>query len=403
MKSPAVLLCPCHYLFDEATEGSEFSWAFHIGDQVARRLTGSMVVTGASHVRESKPYPIVELQPSMQRRHFFSLARAVQFNWQYSLATTRMARRHKFDIVHHVLPFAIGWTYNPWLLSHKNRSHKFVLGPVQAPLGVRDDDLIPMMNSHVGEPLRLVLRPLLSALSTQTIRRADAVIAIDERAKRLVLAAGAHPDHVRTIPPGIDTSQFRPVPFDSKPLYPVELLAAGHLLKRKAVDVIIRAVNELVTSRRDVHLTIVGDGPQRTFLQEMVVGMHLSDFVDFAGPVLNSELPSYYSRAHIFVNMSTAESFSVVCLEAMASGVPTVASNVGAFSDAIRPGENGYLIAPNDYLDLAHRLADLMDNRRKMADFGGRAREDAVSRFDWARVIIPRYLELYEELLSYSR
>src|SRR5437879_2986349 len=105
MARPIVLLCPCHYLFDELTEGSEFSWAFHVGDGISRRLPGSAVVTGARRLRGAKPYRILELQPQLQRKDFLSLSKVLRFNWQYARATTRLVRTGEFNIVHHVLPF----------------------------------------------------------------------------------------------------------------------------------------------------------------------------------------------------------------------------------------------------------------------------------------------------------
>jgi glycosyltransferase involved in cell wall biosynthesis len=392
-----VLLCPCHYLFDEMTEGSEFSWAFAIGDRVARRLPHSVVVTGAANLRTRKPYAIVELQPQSRSRER-SLAEAWRFNWKYSLATYRLARDHQFDIIHHVLPFAISTTYNlSWLVRRQKRP-KLVLGPVQQPLDVGDTESLKGWDVWAAPSIRGVLRPVLSSLSKQTIRRADKIIAISERAKELLLAAGAVPSKVEIIPPGIDVNQFAYVSMEKKSKDRVELLAVGHLRKRKAVDLIVKAVKELIGSRLDVHLTIVGDGPQRERLQEMVSHSALDQYVQFTGAVPNSEIHQYYRRAHIFVNMSISESFGVVGLEAMASGLAIVATPVGVFSSAISPGRNGYLVAQGDYRDLAARIAGLIDDRGKMSSFGSIAREQAVSKFDWDRAIIPRYLEVYEDL-----
>jgi glycosyltransferase involved in cell wall biosynthesis len=402
MARPVVLLCPCHYLFDELTEGSEFSWAFHIGDGISRRLPGSVVVTGARRLNGAKPYRVLELQPQMQRRDLLRLGKVLQFNWQYSRISRRLVRTHEFNIVHHVLPFAIANTFNlSWLVGSGNQSHaKLVLGPVQAPLEIQDDDLVNSWRSALDNPIRRFMRPILANLSRQTIRRADRIIATNERSKALLIAAGARADSVCVIPPGIHTDRFQGQPRrDRQQTDRVELLAVGFLLKRKAIDLIISAVSELVIAGRNIRLTIVGDGPQRQALQYMTAQCRLDSYVEFVGAVPNSQIADYYNRADIFVNMSRAEAFSVVCLEAMASGLAIVASPAGGFSDAIESGINGSLVSPNDHSDLAAKICDLVDNQSKMLMFGSRARQDAVAKFDWNGAIIPKYLEIYEELV----
>ena len=221
---------------------------------------------------------------------------------------------------------------------------------------------------------------------------------VADQHERLV-EAGALPDKVRIIPPGIDTKRFHAPPMHRKPGDAVELLAAGFLLKRKAFDVIMRAVSVLVTSGYNIRLTIVGDGPQRHALQQLKTELHLDSRVELMGSVPNSQMSDHYNKADIFVNMSTAEGFSVVCLEAMASGLAIVASPAGGFADAIHSGVNGCLVTTNDHHDLAAKIGDLIDDQAKMLRFGYKAREDAIAKFDWNGAIIPRYLEVYEELV----
>ena len=265
-----------------------------------------------------------------------SLAAPRRFNWRYSKATYLATRRQRFDIIHHVLPFAISTTYNlSWILQQQN-GPKLVLGPVQHPLEISDAELVSRIDANLGRSIKAALRPALSRLSSQTIRRADRIIAVSKPARDLLQAGGARADQIETIPPGIDVGRFEYVHMDRKSSDRVELLAVGHLLKRKATDFIIKAMLELARARLNVHLTIAGDGPQRHLIQRMVADLQLESYVDLVGAVPNSEIHEYYKRAHIFVNMSRSESFSVVCLEAMASGLAIVATRVGGFEDAIR-------------------------------------------------------------------
>jgi glycosyltransferase involved in cell wall biosynthesis len=395
-----VLLCPCHYLFDEVAEGSEFAWAYYIGDRVARRLPGSVVVTGAARLTSPKPYPIVELRPHFDRNAFFNLGKAIAFNTTYSLATMRLIRRRHFDIVHHVLPFAISTTYNlSWSIGVPHVRPKFVLGPVQAPLDTTDADLMGAWDGRLIDRGKRLVSPMLRGLSRQTIQRADRIVAINRAATRVLVGAGADPEKIRTIPPGIDTNRFRP---RSRPARTAvcELLVAGYLLQRKAIDVVLLAVAELISAGRRVHLTVVGDGPQRAPLESMAAGLSLSSHVKFVGSVKNSQMPERYQEADIFVSMSTAESFSAVCLEAMASGLPVVASPVGVFADVVRPGANGYLIASGNSHELAVTIGRLIDDRPRRTFLGENARKDVVAQFDWDAVIMPQYFGVYSELFD---
>src|SRR5438445_870604 len=128
----------------------------------------------------------------MQREDFFSLSNAIRFNWQYSRATSRLLRTNEFNIVHHVLPFAIATTYNlSWLLARDISQPKLVLGPVQAPFDIRDDEFVGVLRSRMIRPIRRVMGPILSSLSSKTILRANRIIAVNQRSKERLVEACA--------------------------------------------------------------------------------------------------------------------------------------------------------------------------------------------------------------------
>jgi glycosyltransferase involved in cell wall biosynthesis len=388
-----VLVCPCHYLFDEVTEGSEFAWAFHVGDGIGRRYPNSVVVTGAANITSAKSYRIVELQPTRQRRDL-TLFNAARFNWRYSVATSRLTAAQSFDIIHHVLPFAIGSTFNlSWRLAKSGHS-KLVLGPVQTPLELNDT---PTAWSRAA--LTNSLRPILGSLSRATLKRADRIIVIDQQAKDLVREQGVAESRIAIISPGIDIGRFGFVPFADKNSTTIRVLVVGHLSKRKGVDVVIKAMAEVIKARENVRLTVIGVGPERGHLEQLARNSGIASSIDFVGQVPNSQMDSYYKGAHILVSMSQSESFGAVCLEAMASGLAVVGTEVGVFGDAIKTGLNGYLVHRGDVQDLARRITQLTDNPSLLGTFGTNSRVQAQQRYDWDNIIIPKYIELYEELV----
>jgi glycosyltransferase involved in cell wall biosynthesis len=201
------------------------------------------------------------------------------------------------------------------------------------------------------------------------------------------------------ISPGVDVARFGFVPFADKNSATIQVLVVGQLSKRKGVDVVIMAVAEVIRAHENVRLTVIGVGPERGYLEQLAKDLGVAAFVDFVGHVPNSAMDSYYKGAHILVSMSQSESFGAVCLEAMASGLAIVGTEVGVFTEAVNVGHNGFLVRKGDMLDLARKIKQLIDNPSLLRTFGNNARVQAQQRYDWRSVIIPKYIELYEELV----
>jgi glycosyltransferase involved in cell wall biosynthesis len=373
----------------------------------------SVVVTGWSTVR-AKPYHIVELTPADTRVNF-GLSHALAFNARYTLATIRALRNGDFDIVHHVLPFAIGKTFNLAAM-RSSFGLPFVIGPVQPPLTMHDDDLDPTdFKRHVSERagrLAAVRRSMvqtgrrivsdtlapatLSGIAKATMRRAAAVVAVSAEAEALLVQSGASQSRIVIIPPGVDTSRFRPPAGPPARRGGRVLLSVSQLIKRKNLDVVIRAFAKLPEATTGATLRIVGDGPERETLSALANRLGVGEAVSFSGFVPNAAVHEEYQMADVFVNASTAEGFATTCLEALASGLPVVSTRVGGFVDAIEDGRTGYLVDAPDADKLAAILAPLVDDRGLVDELSRRARDTAERRFDWDRAVIPAYLDVYE-------
>ncbi len=407
-----ILFSPCHYVYGD--EGSEVSWAYHIADRLAQRHSGSVVVTGRSQA-SPRSYEVRELQPHKQGLDY-SLANAVAFNWAYFRETGRQLRQRRFSIAHHVLPFGNGTTYNLSLLTGRTFGCPFVIGPVQHPLMVRDTDLnaadvrnyrpqptgVPLLERAAG-----AARPILRALSRRTLRRAARVIAVDQATAELLTSQGLSEQKIVIIPPGIDTARFRApstqqtsVKLGGPSGRPIRLLTVAYLVRRKGIDLILRAVAEVVRQHPNLTLQIIGDGPQRASLEQRTAQLGLAGSVEFAGHIPNAELPARYREADAFVCMSQAEGFATVCLEAMASGLPILSARVGGFNDAVRDGQTGYLVDQGDYRALAKRIGELANEPHRLAEMGKHARRDAEMKYDWESAIIPQYEAVYHAVLT---
>jgi glycosyltransferase involved in cell wall biosynthesis len=394
-----ILFCPCHYAFDGFERGSELSWAYNIADRIASLHTKSVVVTGFKNVKDKKKYRIIELQ-KQKNAIDLNLLNTIRFNLEYTFFARSILSRETFDIIHHVLPFAIGRTFN---LSYFFKGYTpFIIGPIQSPIPYYEDDVPDVKvkrkkSSQIGfsRLYFLFFQSILKIMSDRTLKKADRIIVINNETKKLLVERRIEEQKIIIIPPGIDTGKFQLVHKKEKEKNTIEILSTGSLTKRKGMDVTIRALPEIVKYYKDIVLRIVGDGPQLENLKALVNELKVADYVVFEGLVFHNEMPSFYNRADIFVSMSRAESWGQMYLEAMSSGLPIITTKNKGSNEIIEDGKFGYLIEQEDHLALAQKILYLTTHRNIREKFGDRARKQVEAQYDWEKVVIPKYLSLF--------
>ncbi len=152
-----------------------------------------------------------------------------------------------------------------------------------------------------------------------------------------------------------------------------------------------------VAARLDARLVLVGDGPEFGRTQALIAELGLVDRVRFVGVV--DEVTPLLAGADLLLLPSETESFGLVALEAMASGVPVVASRVGGLPEVVEDGVSGFLAPVGDVEAMADRALTILADCATQKRFGRAARERAVARFDWHQVV-PRYEEIYERVVG---
>ena len=247
-----------------------------------------------------------------------------------------------------------------------------------------------------GERLFAWVRaPLLSLAGRLTSRLADAVVA-PSRATAEELESDYGCRVAAVIGNGVTPLELPPRPPAGGG---VELLYAGRLRTRKAVAVLVEAFARLRERAPATRLRLAGDGEQRPALEDQARRLGLGESVRFEGAVPHDRMPELYAAADVFCLPSLYEGFPLAILEAMAAGLPVVATRVAGNPEAVEDGVHGRLVAPEDPAGLAAALLELVEDEEGRREMGRRARRRVEEEFSIER-IGGAYRELWEELAA---
>ncbi len=238
---------------------------------------------------------------------------------------------------------------------------------------------------------------------------ADRIICASEGEREaLVRLYGVPRQRIALVPCGVDTDRFRPLGQARSrrrldlPLGEPIVLFVGRMEPLKGIDILLRAVAQM--EGRFSVLVVGGDDRdalRRAQLQALAAQLGISRRVSFLDAVPHDQLPLYYSAADVCVVPSYYESFGLVALEAMACGVPVVASRVGGLRETVQDGQTGYLVAWRCPEPFAERLELLLGNEPLRRSLGRLARS-AVERFRWSDVAA-QVEDVYHDLVSQYR
>jgi len=238
--------------------------------------------------------------------------------------------------------------------------------------------------------------PLFALLSKATLLRGDHVIALNEVAKQELIKFGVPSPRITVIPIGIDTQKFSFTPYNKKNNHIFHLLTLGYLTKRKGTELLLKSLVRIIEKYPKVHLTIIGDGPQKSELEDLACQLDIDSHVTFAGFVKYADLEKYYQRSHVLVSMSRAESWGQVYLDAMACGLAIITSKNDGSNEIIKDGQFGYLVEQEDVAGLTGKVNYLISHPKLVDRFGKAARREIKRKYDWDRIVISQYLGLYE-------
>ncbi|HYT05205.1 MAG TPA: glycosyltransferase family 4 protein [Gemmatimonadales bacterium] len=324
-----------------------------------------------------------EAAPDRMRRSLLYRLMPAGFVLAGMAAIWRLCRRQRYDVihVHWPLPLALfGWA------AQRARP-------------------VPLVTTFYGVELRWVksAMPFLKRFLAWAARRADRVVAISSYTAREVRELVDVPVEVIPYTASFpETAPRQPHGGARGAQEPFTVLFVGRLVERKGVSHLIAALARLDRSVPG-RLVIVGEGPERSRLEEDARRHGVTDRVEFRGRVSAQELGAAYASASVFVLPSVldargdTEGLGVVLLEAMHHEVPVIGSRIGGITDIVVDGESGLLVPPGDDEALATALRTLAQDPALAARLGAGGRERLRAEFSWD-AILRRWEKLYREV-----
>ena len=246
---------------------------------------------------------------------------------------------------------------------------------------------------HTGT-VRSRLYDLAAPLLRRVDRRISVKIAVSRVAERT--AAARIGGSFEIVPNGADVARFTGAEHADLGSG-TKLLFVGRLDERKGFPTAVGAFARLASERPDLRLIVVGDGPQRTAVAALPAEVRAR--VTLLGAIPNVELPPFVSACDLFLGTSVGgESFGMVLVEAMAAGLPVIASDIPGYDEVVRDGVEGLLVPPRDPGAVAAAATTILDDPALAARLAAGGRERA-AEFDWD-VVAARLEELYARAIS---
>lgn len=321
--------------------------------------------------------PLVPAAESLGIGHH-SLHAAERGRVRSCLDLFRLLRRERIDIVHVQAGYLLQYLYLPARLA-----------------GAR---IVYTEHAKHSASENVRLRRLLRLLGS----RMDAVTTVSHNLKDFfVNDMGFSAESVRVVPNAVDTARFRPDGPSERgrtvPCGPTVIGTVARMTEAKDHGNLLQAFKLLLYQRGNLLLALVGDGETRQEVEQQVRALGIGDHVLFLGS--QERVPEFLRAMDVFVLPSMREGAPVSVLEAMACGVPTVATDVGGVREIIEDGVNGRVVPPRDHEALAEALLWLLERPEALRKFAAAGPEEVGRRFS-REVMCRNYRQIYEQVMQ---
>ena len=308
------------------------------------------------------------------------------------------------DIAHANLPlvpnFAVPFNFGKTLISTVHSTWK---GEAEAIKGE------PYSRLNPNEKFMVSFNWFLRIFEEKMFERSNKLIAVSDFTRReLMHYYKVKEDKIRVIHNGVDVDKFKPASDKRKAKEElgfnpddIAILSVGRLYARKGLFTLIESMPAVVKRFRNAQFIISGKG-QSNEMKKLVshaTRLGVKDNIIFTGYFPDAKLPKLYQAADVFAFSTFYEHHPFAVLEALATGLPVVTTNVGGIPETIEDGKNGFLCQPFNPREFSSRILYLLEHPAVASEMGFRARKTIEERFDW-RLIVKKVLKVYDEALS---
>jgi len=227
-------------------------------------------------------------------------------------------------------------------------------------------------------------------------QNADAIIAANQFAYERLVRIGIPETRIHKLTPGVNLEHFQPGPRNPELIEQYGLagkkvlLTVARLVPRKGHKIVLQALPKVVREIPNVKYLIVGEGPEKQRLEEIVGELGLGNVVTFVGDISHQRIREFYNSCDVFVMVNRldaggdVESFGMVFTEANAMGKPVVGGRSGGTVEAILEGETGFLVDPDSADEVAERLLLLLTGEELSQRMGSTGLRRVLADFNWA-------------------
>jgi glycosyltransferase involved in cell wall biosynthesis len=300
--------------------------------------------------------------------------------------------------------FFIGLTWKTALLAHKLRpvcvhAHWIIpLGLVYAGLRQFLRKPVPMLLTAHGGDLFALRSPLMTWIKRGVVRQATTITVVSQAMVADAIRLGVRPEQVHVVPMGVDFDVFAPAPVSVRSRH--EILFVGRLVEKKGLHLLLEAMPWVLAQVPQVHLTIVGHGPEEHLLRALADKLGIGGQIRLLGALSQAELPGLYRRAALFVapfveaSSGDREGLGLVTVEAIACACPVIVGDLPALDDILEPEDANLRVDPRQPQALAEQIVHSLQQPEEAQAQALRIRTRLMARLGWAEVA-----KRYESLL----
>lgn len=274
--------------------------------------------------------------------------------------------------------------------------------------GILTKQIIPASNVKLvttlhGTDITLIgLEPAFAPIVKYSIEQSDAVTAVSRYLKDKTIQQFNIEKEISVVTNFIDTKIYKRIEncYLKKNFAPngeAILMHISNFRQVKRVPDTVRILKEVIDAGIPAKLILIGDGPDRSETESLARELGLSKDVRFLGK--QNAVVELLSCADVFLLPSQSESFGLSALEAMACGVPVVASSIGGIPEVVKHSENGYIAEFGDTARMGKYVIDLLSNKKKWKIFSQKSIETAAKEFESDR-IVEQYEEIYNQIVE---